>query len=278
MEIRPLTASEVGTLACGLALQEGWNPGVNDGSCFYQADPGGFLGGFIQGDPVGCISAVCYPEQFAFLGLYIVRSHFRGQGHGIRLWSSAISRMEGCNIGLDGVVAQQDNYRRSGFSLAHRNIRYAMVNPGTELPDHCRLAVNSDLPDLMRFDRMFFPSSRDAFLSHWLSRPGTVCISGYTSGSLSAYGVARPCYRGYKIGPLFALDPHSAFSTFRGLLSQLPVKAACFLDVPEPNRHALRIINHFNMKPEFETARMYTGPLPQVNWEGVYGITTFELG
>ena len=27
-------------------------------------------------------------------------------------------------IGLDGVVAQQENYRKSGFELAYANIRY----------------------------------------------------------------------------------------------------------------------------------------------------------
>jgi len=28
----------------------------------------------------------------------------------------------------------------------------------------------------------------------------------------------------------------------------------------------------------FETARMYTGPLPEIDLEGMFGVTTFELG
>ena len=35
-------------------------------------------------------------------------------------------------------------------------------------------------------------------------------------------------------------------------------------------RHGMRVM--------FETARMYTGPAPQIASERVFGITTFELG
>jgi len=32
------------------------------------------------------------------------------------------------------------------------------------------------------------------------------------------------------------------------------------------------------MTKVFETARMYTGPLPEIDLEGMFGVTTFELG
>jgi hypothetical protein len=32
------------------------------------------------------------------------------------------------------------------------------------------------------------------------------------------------------------------------------------------------------MEVTFETARMYTGPAPDVDLAGIYGVTTFELG
>ncbi len=53
-----------------------------------------------------------------------MRAGFRGAGHGLRIWNAAIAHAGSRVIGLDGVVAQQDNYRKSGFQLAYANIRY----------------------------------------------------------------------------------------------------------------------------------------------------------
>ncbi len=105
------------------AQREGWNPGVADARCFRAADPDGFLVGTIDDRLVATISAVRYPG-LGFVGLYIVDPEYRGRGYGLRIWTAAMERLEGVVTGLDGVVAQQDNYARSGFVLAHRTIRY----------------------------------------------------------------------------------------------------------------------------------------------------------
>src|SRR4051794_26606488 len=98
------------------ADQEGWNPGLSDAECFHAADPEGFLLAFRDKEPVASISVVRYGRPFGFLGLYIVRPDLRGRGYGYRLWQAGMARLEERTVGLDGVVAQQDNYRRSGFS------------------------------------------------------------------------------------------------------------------------------------------------------------------
>src|SRR3546814_12351498 len=51
-----------------------------------------------------------------------------------------------------------------------------------------------------------------------------------------------------------------------------------FLDVPENNAAAIRLAEAAGLTPEFETARMYRGAAPAVDINGLYGITTFELG
>ena len=127
MEIRYLTAQEVQSIAIALAQQEGWNPGFYDAKAFYAADPEGFIGGFIDGEPIACISVVRYPDQFAFLGFYIVRPEFRGLGYGMQVWHAAMEQMKNYNVGLDGVTDQQANYMKSGFKLAYRNIRYSGI-------------------------------------------------------------------------------------------------------------------------------------------------------
>ena len=116
------------------AAGEGWNPGLADADCFHAADPAGFLVGRLDDEPIGCISVVTYEPAFAFLGFYIVKPALRGQGHGLRLWQAGMARLENRVVGLDGVIAQQENYKRSGFVLAHRNIRFG----GTPRCDHPR--------------------------------------------------------------------------------------------------------------------------------------------
>ncbi|HSH94361.1 MAG TPA: GNAT family N-acetyltransferase, partial [Roseimicrobium sp.] len=121
--VRVMTRNDL-DFAVGLAAKEGWNPGVLDADSFFQADPQGFLIGMLDDHPVACISAASYGGVFGFLGFYIVVPEHRGKGFGIRIWKAAMERLRGQVIGLDGVVAQQENYRKSGFALAYRNIRY----------------------------------------------------------------------------------------------------------------------------------------------------------
>ena len=120
--VRVATADEV-ALIVGWAAAEGWNPGDADAACFRLQDPGGFFVGVEDGEPVAAVSVVTYGDALAFLGLYIVRPDRRGRGWGMATWRAGMAHAGGRPVGLDGVVAQQDNYRRSGFVLAHRNVR-----------------------------------------------------------------------------------------------------------------------------------------------------------
>src|SRR6476660_9893534 len=123
LRIRAMAAAEV-ALALDWAAAEGWNPGLADAGPFTAVDPEGFLIGELDGVPASIISAVNYDARFAFLGFYIVRPDLRGRGFGLRIWNAAVEHAGDRTIGLDGVVAQQDNYQKSGFRLAYPNVRY----------------------------------------------------------------------------------------------------------------------------------------------------------
>ena len=114
--IRTMRSDEI-ALAADWAETEGWNPGLSDASCFACVDPKGFFIGEFEGEPAATLSVVNYDERFAFLGFYIVRPDLRGRGFGLRLWNAGMEHAGGRTVGLDGVVAQQDNYRKSGFEF-----------------------------------------------------------------------------------------------------------------------------------------------------------------
>ena len=273
------------------AAGEGWNPGPADGGCFLAQDPDGFFLGRIDGSPVSAVSVVNYGEEFSFLGFYLVHPDFRGQGHGYATWLAGLEHAGSRVIGLDGVLDQQDNYRRSGFQLAHRNIRYVGpvavgastefgIGPGTTLLSAAEVGRHA----IEEYDAGRFPAERPVFLDHWLSAPGHIAYAAVSDGGLAGYGVIRPAPAFAKIGPLFADSPEIAEALFRTLVSALTAAAGpeapfdVALDVPEPNAAAVALAERYGMKPSFETARMYTGPVRDIDLATVYGITSFELG
>src|SRR5262245_8476420 len=123
LRIRTMRPDEI-SIAIDWAAAEGWNPGLADAACFANGDPEGFLIGELDGAAAATISCVNYGDSFAFLGFYIVRQDLRGRGYGLRIWNAAIRHAGRRVIGLDGVVAQQRNYTKSGFKLAYANVRY----------------------------------------------------------------------------------------------------------------------------------------------------------
>lgn len=265
--------------AIELAAREGWNPGLYDAQCFYAADANGFLLGKVNDEPIACLSAVKYTDAFGFLGLYIVKPEFRGQGYGKQLWDAALAYLGDGAIGLDGVVEQQANYRKSGFTLAYRNIRYQAIGAGNPRA-HSSTVELAALPfaEVKRYDRRFFPSERDAFLRCWIEQPQSVALGVLQDNRLSGYGVMRACRSGYKIGPLCADAPSLADDLFSALLAHAPKDAPVFLDIPEPNAAALALVDRRNMQKVFETARMYYGATPELPLQQIYGVTSFELG
>src|SRR5262249_16840773 len=126
LRIRAMRPDEI-AIAADWAAAEGWNPGVADAACFATVDPQGFFFGELDGAPAATISCVNYDARFSFLGFYIVRPDLRGRGYGLRIWNAAIAHAQPRVIGLDGVVAQQENYKKSGFQLAYANVRYGGV-------------------------------------------------------------------------------------------------------------------------------------------------------
>jgi ribosomal protein S18 acetylase RimI-like enzyme len=276
-EVRTMTRGEVG-FALELAAKEGWNPGLSDAGCFCEADPGGFFVGVLRGEPIGCISAVRYGDHFGFIGLYIVVPEQRRRGYGIALWRHALRYLEGRNIGLDGVVEQQPNYRKAGFHFAHRNVRYrgAAEPRGQDQPE---IIPATDVPfaQLAAYDRTAFPAERERFLRCWLQMPGSKSVA-WRDRELRGYGVIRPCREGFKIGPLLADTTAIAEALFASLCSHAPQASTVYLDIPATNPNAVALAERHHMSVVFETARMYTEAAPALAIERLYGITTFELG
>lgn len=276
--IRTMTRPEV-DIAIDGAAAEGWNPGLHDADSFYAADPTGFLIGLLEDEPVATISAVKYGRSFAFLGFYIVKPGFRGRGYGIAIWHAALAGLGERTVGLDSVVAEQENYKRYGFTTAYGNRRYQGKGGGTAPVGGGIVPLSGvGFGDLALYDRPFFPDDRVAFLSSWISRPQSIGFAALKEGTISGYGVLRPCRTGYKIGPLFADTPEIAEPLFLALKASAPEGAPLFLDPPAANPAAVALAERHGMSVVFETVRMYKGRAPLLPLSRLFGVTSFELG
>lgn len=277
-KIRTMNRKEV-EIAVEWAANEGWNPGIHDADCFSSADPNGFLVGLLGDQPIATISAVKYGRSFGFLGFYIVKPEYRGKGYGIQIWNAGLKYLQGRNVGLDGVVAQQGNYKKSGFKLAYRNIRH-QGHGGGDSPECSAIVKLSTLPfeTVDSYDRPFFPANRTRFIKSWINRAGCNALGIIQDGKLAGYGVIRKCRSGHKIGPLFADGPELAEVLFLSLKSGIKPAEPLFLDTAEVNPAAVAMAKRYNMKVVFETARMYTGEKPDMPLNRLFGVTSFELG
>lgn len=275
LRVRPMKREEAAQ-AVSWAADEGWNPGLDDAALFYDTDPAGFFGAEVDGEVVGAASAVAYGDNFGFGGLFIVAPEYRGRGFGVPLWRHGMAYLAGRNVGIDGVLERQENYKRLGFQMAYRNIRYEGTGGGG-CPAEVQPLAGAAFGEVYAYDTAHFPAPRKRFLRMWLAQPHGVALAIRRDGRVRGYGVVRQCVRGCKIGPLFADGPAEAEALFQGLAAHAG-EAPFYLDTPETNPEAIALANRHGMTPVFETARMYTQGPPDLPLHEIYGVTTFELG
>jgi GNAT superfamily N-acetyltransferase len=238
------------------AASERWNPGLHDADCFYVCDPHGFFLGELGGEPIASIAAVALDDTFGFLSFYFVKPEYRGRGFGLRIWQAALDYLGDRNLGLDAVPAQEENYQKSGFRPAYR-IFYFKARGGGTAPAAAVSLSQVPFPDLVAYDRQFFPSARPQFLRCWLKQPEGAALGVLKDGQLTGYGVIRACRHGFKVGPLFADGEEIAETVLQGLLARAP-GAPVFLGLPESNPLALALAERRRLPQVSVTARMYT--------------------
>jgi len=272
--LRTATVTDL-ALVLDWAAEEGWNPGLDDAAAFHAADPDGFFVAARDEAPVGAISVVNHTSDFAFLGLYIVKPEFRGQGIGCRLWNHGIAHAGARTIGLDGVPAQQDNYRSSGFEFSSATTRYS----GTLAARHAsgvRLAEEEDIPGLIALEAARSGAIKPRYLSAWFratEHRKTLVLDSEARDA--GFCTVRQCRQGAKIGPLWAPGReiadallHEAVGVFGGTVS---------LDVPRCSTGLDRLCLALGLGAGFDTARMYRGPFaPPVS--EYFAVTSLELG
>jgi len=261
----------------GWVVQEGWNPGLHDAGIFYHSDPEGFLIGELDGEPIASLSTVAYNENYGFLGLYLVRPPFRGNGYGFKIWQAGMAYMGvHRNVGLQCYAPQVENFEKSGYRLTSQYSRYeglGEISSKRDVVDLCGV----DFFELVSYDMNMFPVERAQFLERWISQEDSLSLGIMHQGHLAGYGVLRRAYRGFKIGPLFADSQAFAEKLYKALSSQVPGELI-ILDVPDSNPAAIRLVQKYGLEKMEERCLLYNQVTPHIDLKRIFGVTTYELG
>lgn len=269
--------------AVGWAADEGWNPGIADADTFWETDPEGFVVAEVGGEVIATGSIVAYGDVHGFMGFFIVRPDLRGRGIGRDFWGwrrdTLLGRLRpGASIGMDGVLEMVPFYADGGFVLSHRNVRMTGVSDAGARSEALREIGEAEVSAVHAFDRRYFGFDRERFVRRWVGAESATAVADISDGgNVRGYGVIRRCRSGHKIGPLFADDPEIAERIARHLVALAGAEPVS-LDVPEVNLHAVELADRLGLREEFACGRMYHGPAPELPWQGIFGVTSFELG
>ena len=276
MTVRCMTLDDL-ELVLGWAADEGWNPGKEDATAFLAADPKGFFVKEVNGTPAAAISVVNHSKDFAFLGLYLCRPEFRGQGYGMEIWRTGLAHAGARCIGLDGVPEQQDNYVKSGFSKTGRTIRYQGWLPRIPHAD-IKLAGATDIETLVEMDAFSTGFARPQFSQNWFANTKTRTTAVLRNGTgIFAFATTRQCVDGIKIGPVHAETSEQVMRLLSAAPRQNAESSIC-VDVSDQCAALIELLVDNGFKPVFETARMYSKMPPEGLAPRHHAISTMELG
>jgi GNAT superfamily N-acetyltransferase len=162
------------------------------------------------------IIALTYPNSTAWVGFFIMTELFRGQGLGRELWKEmerTFQREGSAIIGLDGVAAQVETYKRRGFVDCARiplMIRESVAKKPIDVTwSHEDAVAFQALQDiepetLVKLDLEHTGLDRRAYWQALVSPTHALGYAIVSDGTVTGFVFARPCEQGHRIGPPYA--------------------------------------------------------------------------
>lgn len=276
--IRPLRDSEI-PLINKWAINEGWNPGLDDARIFNAVDPGSLMALEVNGVTVGAISAVRLTDTYGFAGLFVLSPSYRKSRFGWMLLQAGLTRMEDRVIGSETIFELVRTYARYGMKPYYTTVSYhgtAPLHPPAWRPG-VELATASDADEMAAYDAESSGVQRGPFLRAWVQLPNSLVLVFKRQGRVCGMGMVRRCHHGVRIGPLQADDPAVAEALFDALSGFAPGEAIS-IDSSDINPDGPKLALAKGLVADSSTSRLYRGTPPVGRLQRVYGLISFSLG
>ncbi|KAL0096415.1 acyl-CoA N-acyltransferase [Phycomyces blakesleeanus] len=316
LTIRPCTPKELKEYFHQWTISEGWNPIKYNAELTrlsYLMYPQGFLVGTVpvtdQEKVITIIAGFRHSNSSGFIGYYVTDPEFRGKGYGYPLFKKALNSMQDCKyVGLYAMPVMADKYRSAGFDITSWDIeRYrsgsleSFLEQFSQVPTPLEPYVvdisEAPIDQLVSLDEKYNGVPRPTFMQKWIkshiegSKEGLFGVALVKDGQVLGYGCARPSEESFRIGPLYAHTAEQAKEILKGLASKavevFPTlnspdrkPSGCLLDLDTctENKDAMDMIKYFQWTPVFRAIRMWRTNQPPENTNGLYGVTSIEIG
>ena len=272
------SADETRDIVGTRAAAWGRKPGALDYDIYYATDNSGFYVGELDGKPIGCMMAVKFSKNFAFLGNFMVDEPYRGQGFGSTIFQTGIASLpQECNFVCDIHEEKIPLFEtRYGYTLAWKAKRVSVIASSafdSNSPSVKIFSANEiPLAKILAYDARFFNFDRHLFLEKWISAPNCHSFAAIdSSGSVVGYSVVRSTLwkeNGWRISPLYADNAEIAHSLYQAIFNKVASEdgpAQVTFDVPcidKDNFASLQLAHKLSAKIDEHIARQFRYQVP----------------
>lgn len=249
----------------GMRLKEtaGWNQTQEDWERFLQASPEGCFVAEQDGRVAGTVTTIVYENRFAWIGMVLVDTQFRGKGIGTALLLEAIDYLDAIKIPcvkLDATPQGKPIYARLGFCVEYEIERHSLTR---ELNAKASLAPVGDnienIEPILEMDREVFGADRSALLrSISASAPELVITNRAVGSGLEGFALGRKGSRADQLGPWVASGVPAAREVLEAFLLHSR-RNVVFVDVMKDNPRARGLVAEKGFQFSRSLTRMYRG-------------------
>ncbi len=263
MQLLPFTSAHVERFL-QVAATENWISDRRELEFLLQLFHQGCLVTATNGEIAAYITAIRYAAS-AWIGNLLVEPDYRRQGFGRALVKEVLQRLDSSGCETVWLTASPDGshlYRTLGFVQIDKVQRWRAT--GSMVVDLPRAV---DLEHAALLDTMGWGDCRAALFSGLESRAGWL---------LRKDGFLRclPTGAGLQLGPWGALAGKGAAALLEITMNGVSGEGGIFLDVPQGNRSAGRLLRSHGFAESGSTLLMYRGRVPLYRPELVYALAS----
>ncbi|MBI4964391.1 MAG: GNAT family N-acetyltransferase [Desulfomonile tiedjei] len=236
----------------------GWNQTVADWERFISASPEGCFAAEDDGRVVGTSTTIIYEGRFAWIGMVLVDTRYRGRGIGTQLLQRAIRYLDSRNIPcmkLDATPQGRLLYEKFGFECEYEIERWMLKRQPDE---NVGKRAPAEIPDVLQLDREIFGADRSTLLRSLEEESPEFTLVARQGDRVAGYVFGRPGSLADQLGPWMASNGEVAGALLDEFLL-LSGRDLVFVDCVRRNPWAVPLAKAHGFEFQRSLTRMFRG-------------------